>query len=241
MSGLETRQASGSHGVDPRGASGVRAFTSASVAAWAGIAGPILFTATFLAQELARTAEYSPVAEPVSALEAGPGGWVQQANFVVFGLFTIAFAIGMHFGVRPAPFGIVGPLQLAVSGVGLVLAAVLPLREDAAGVTYDPGGHIVAGVLFFATSSIGLVVLSRRLRRDPRWQGVAAYTLVAGLTALAGFVVAAAAVMPDDAPLHDYAGLYQRVLILTVLFPARVVLARRLLQVSRGRLAGDLQ
>ena len=51
-----------------------------SLAAWAGIVGPILFTATFLAQEAFRSDEYSPIAETVSALEAGPNGWVQQAE-----------------------------------------------------------------------------------------------------------------------------------------------------------------
>jgi hypothetical protein len=29
--------------------------------------------------------EYDPVAESVSALEAGPNGWVQQLNFVASG------------------------------------------------------------------------------------------------------------------------------------------------------------
>ncbi len=36
-----------------------------------------LFTATFLAQESFRIDEYSRLAETVSALEAGPNGWVQ--------------------------------------------------------------------------------------------------------------------------------------------------------------------
>ena len=66
---------------------------SLSLPAWAGIIGPVLFTATFLAQEAFRRSEYDPLAEPVSALEAGPNGWIQQVNFVVFGVLTIAFAL----------------------------------------------------------------------------------------------------------------------------------------------------
>ena len=46
------------------------------------------FTAVFLAQEALRRNEFSPVAEPISALEVGPNGWVQQLNFGVFGLLT---------------------------------------------------------------------------------------------------------------------------------------------------------
>src|SRR5215218_7240306 len=93
-----------------------------SYLAWAGIIGPALFTAAFLAQEAFRRTEYDPVAEPISALEAGPYGWVQQINFVVFGLWTIGFAVGLHRGVRPTRAGIVGPALLLVSGIGTLLA-----------------------------------------------------------------------------------------------------------------------
>ena len=201
--------------------------------AWAGIVGPLLFTATFLAQELARVEEYSPVAEPVSALEAGPNGWVQQVNFVVFGLLTLAFATGLHRGIRRSRRGVVGPALLAGSGVAAVLAGVFPLREDASGVTYDPGGHTAAGFLFFATSAAGLVVLSRRLAKDLRWRGLARYTLAAGAVMVAGFVVMGSAVIPEGAPLHDWAGLGQRILVLGVLFPCRVLLSVRLLRLAR--------
>jgi hypothetical membrane protein len=203
--------------------------------AWAGILGPVLFTATYMAQELFRRDEYSPVAEPVSALEAGPHGWVQQANFVVFGVLTLAFAVGLNRGVRQSRAGVVGPALLSVSGIGLLLAAVFPLREDAAGVTYDPGGHVVAGVMFFLSSAVGLIAVSRRLTSDPRWRSIATYTLGSGLVALAGFVVMGLVAIPEGAPLHDWAGLAQRVVILVALFPARILLSLRLLHVVNGR------
>jgi len=41
--------------------------------ALAGIIGPIVFAVAFVVQGLFRLNEYSAVAEPVSALEAGPG------------------------------------------------------------------------------------------------------------------------------------------------------------------------
>lgn len=201
----------------------------AAMLAWAGIAGPILFTATYMAQEAFRREEYDPVTEVVSALEAGPGGWIQQLNFVVFGVLTMAFAVGVQLGVRPTRSGVLGPGLLFISGIGLLLAAALPLREDAHGVTYDPGGHTIAGLTFFLSSAVGLVVLSHRLARDPRWRGIATYTLVAGCLALAGFAAIGALVMPDDAPLHDLAGLMQRALILAIIFPCRIVLSVRVL------------
>jgi|SRR5215211_2781050 hypothetical protein len=86
----------------------------------AGIVGPILFTVTFFVQGLFRLEEYDPVAEVVSALEAGPGGWVQQVNFMVFGLLTIAFVVGLHLGLRPTRWGFIGPSLLVLSGMALV-------------------------------------------------------------------------------------------------------------------------
>ncbi len=201
-----------------------------SRAAWAGIVGPILFVVAFLAQELARRNEYDPLAETVSALEAGPYGWVQQVNFVVFGVLTIVFAIGLHLGIRRSRAGVAGPALLVASGVGLFISAIFSLREDAAGVTYDPGGHMVGGMMFFLTSGVGLIVLSRRLRHDERWRGLASYTLGAGLAVVAAFPVMAVLVIPDDAPLHDWAGVAQRVIVLLLLFPCRVVLSIRLLR-----------
>jgi hypothetical membrane protein len=212
-----------------------RSSRTLALSAWAGIIGPVLFTVAFLAQEAFRRNEYDPLAEPVSALEAGPNGWIQQVNFVVFGLLTIAFAVGLHRGVRPAKRGVAGPALLVVSGVGLILAAIFPLREDAAGITYDPGGHIVAGLMFFMTSAVALIVVSRRVARDPRWRSIATYTLSAGVLALAGFLAGGVLFMPDDAPLHDWIGLYQRALILGVVFPCRIVLSHRLLQVASDR------
>lgn len=197
----------------------------------AGIAGPILFTAAFVIQGLFRLDEYSPVAEFVSALEAGPGGWVQQVNFAVFGLLTVAFALGLHLGLRPTRWGATGPALLVLSGMALVWAAVFPLREDAAGVTYDPGLHIVGGVTYFLSSALGLAVVSRRLAADPGWRDLAGYALATGVTGIALFVAMGAFVVPDDAPLHAWAGLAQRIVLL-VLFPCTVVLALRLRRVA---------
>lgn len=204
-------------------------------AALAGIAGPVLFTVGFLAQEQLRRSEYDPIGEVVSALEAGPNGWIQQVNFVVLGVLTMFFAIGLHRGLAPSRAGIVGPVALFISGASSALAAIFPLREDAAGATYDPGGHQVAGMIFFASSSIALIALSHRCAVDPRWRTIARWVLAAGVLAALSFPLMGALVIPDDAPLHDWAGLAQRLIVLAFLFPARIALALRLLRVSHPR------
>jgi hypothetical membrane protein len=207
-----------------------------TLAAWAGLVGPVLFTLTWVAQELARIEEYSPIKEPVSALEAGPGGWVQQVNFVVLGVLTMAFAAGMYRALQPSKPGVIGSVLLFTSGVASVLAGVVfPLREDAVGVTYDPGGHQLNGFVFFTSSALALVVISFALAKQPVWRGLAMPLRVAGILMLLSNPVMGVLVLPDDAPLHAWAGLAQRVVVLGLLFPARLALSHRLLRLQGPR------
>ena len=116
----------------------------------------------------------------------------------------------------------------------MVLTAAFPLREDVSGATYDPTGlHYVNGPIVFSSIGVGLVVLSRRLARDPSWRSLANYTLGTGIALVVMFVVFGLLVRPDDAPLHEFAGLAQRA-TLAVWFLCLVVLAVRMLRLTRG-------
>lgn len=200
---------------------------TARVLAVAGIAGPFGFTVGFLVLGLLHPG-YSPVTQQISDLTAGPYGWAQQANFVVFGLLLLAFATGLQLGVRPARAGVLGPLILGGNGVGLVLAGGFPLRQDATGHVYDPVGvHSVNGAIFFVSVGVALVALALRLRGDPRWRDRAPYTFVTGIALLVGFVAVGTLMRPGGAPLHQWLGLGQRLLV-AVWLACIVVLAVRL-------------
>jgi hypothetical membrane protein len=202
----------------------------AGLLAWAGILGPILFTVAFIVQGLFRPGE-SHLAEPVSALTAGPTGWVQQVNFMVFGPLMIAYAIGLHLGLRRARWGLVGPALLVLSGVGLVLAGVFPARDASGAFSVGPG-HAVAAVTSFLSAGVGLIVISRRMALDPRWRGLATYALLSGIAIIVLFLATGRLAVPDDAPLHGWGGLLQRVTV-AVWFPCTMILALRLRRVAR--------
>jgi hypothetical membrane protein len=211
--------------------------SSLTRAGWAGVIGPALFTLTWVAQELFRIGEYSPIKEPVSALAAGPNGWIQSVNFAVFGVLTLVFAAGLYDVTRSSKPGRVGSALFLVSGIGLLMAAAFPLRQDAAGVTYDPGGHFLAGVTFFTSSALALVVTSFSLAGRAELRRMAMAVRVAGILMLLSNPVMGILVIPDDAPLHEWAGLAQRVIVLGLLFPARIALSIELLRTAASELS----
>ena len=63
------------------------------------IAGP-LFVGAFLLEGATR-ADYDPLRHPLSSLALGDFGWTQIANFIVAGLLTLAFSIGLQRALRP--------------------------------------------------------------------------------------------------------------------------------------------
>ena len=154
----------------------------------AGIAGPAIFAVIAPVQSLLR-ADYNLVAHPISALAAGPSGWVQDVNFLLFGALMIAFAIGLHLGVRPSRAGVVGLAFLVLSGVGLVWAGLFPATDATGAFRENPLLHIPGFIMTFLGAGIGLIVMSRRMAGDPRWQNVATYALTSGIAIVILFLV----------------------------------------------------
>jgi hypothetical membrane protein len=198
----------------------------------AGIAGPIIFAKLALVQSLLRP-EHNLIAHPISALAAGPSGWVQNVNFLHFGLLMIAYAIGLHLGVRPIRWGIVGPVLLVLSGLGLMWAGLFPATDASGAFQEDRALHTPGFIVTFLGAGFGLTVMSRRMARDPRWEGLATYTLATGIATLLLLLAGGGLVRPSGAPLHPWWGLFQWIM-LAVWLPCTVVLARRLLRVARA-------
>src|SRR5205823_12499417 len=60
-----------------------------------GVIGPPLFVIVFLIEEATRPG-YSAWRHYVSQLSLGEGGWMQIANFLVCGLLSLCFALGLR-------------------------------------------------------------------------------------------------------------------------------------------------
>jgi hypothetical membrane protein len=199
--------------------------------ALAGIVAPLWFIALVLLQSLMHP-DYSHVALPISALAAWPAGWLQNLNFVVFGLLMSAYAVGLHRGVRPMRGGWIALALFLVSGAGLVLAGIFAWSRGGTDFVV-PTGHLVAALMSFLGAALGLVAISRRMVTDSRWRGVAGYTAASGLAMLVLFFALGLLAVPDEAPLHRWAGLGQRLVVL-IWFACTIVDAVRLLGIARG-------
>ena len=196
--------------------------------------GPLLFTVGFIVQGLFRHDEYDPIAETVSALEAGPNGWIQQLNFFVFGILMMIFGAGLGFGLRTRRWRIASAI-VAWWAVGLLWPAcfrsarmptvrrTIPRIAPAErrGLLLEYMGRSGRNVL--VSTPRRPVARSYPLHPDHQ-RGVGAPVCCAGRFAI-----------PSAAPLQPWAGLLQRA-VLAVWFSCLIMLATRLWQVRRASL-----
>jgi hypothetical membrane protein len=193
----------------------------------AGIVGPAAFIILVIVQGMLQP-DYSHIAMPVSALAAWPAGWMQSLNFFVMGTLMAAFTIGMNAAVRPTRFGLVGIVLSLASCAGFWMAGLFPWI-NVNGVPRETAPHVVGAVVTFLGGATGLMALSRRMAADPQWRDLSAYVLATGATMLILFIVLGGFAIADDAPLHPWAGLLQRVVV-AVWFSCTVVMAMRALR-----------
>ena len=100
-----------------------------------GAVGAFLFTATYLIEGITRPG-YDAWQQPISALSLGPGGWMQQGNFVVFGVLMLLSAVGWYRLLAPGRGAFWFPLVQGISGLGLFGAGLFSMDPFSG---YPPG------------------------------------------------------------------------------------------------------
>jgi hypothetical protein len=196
------------------------------LAGWGGIAGPLLFTAAWVACSLRQTGH--PAAEvQLSGLAAEDARdpQIMIAAFVVLG----ACSIGLGAALRrvPAPAS-AGPWLVMLAGAATAAAGVF--RRDHmlltgpgfAGESWHNQVHDVASGIAYGAMLAAPLVLGLRLRGDPDWAVTGRTVQVLALaSALAIAVFASGAAQPWN-------GVLQRAAV-TVAVTAEAVLAARML------------
>jgi hypothetical membrane protein len=184
------------------------------------IAGP-LFTLAWVVEGATR-AHYQPLRHPVSSLELGGFGWTQRVNFIITGLLTLAFAVGLRRALRPLGGSTWGPLLVGVHAIGLLGAGIFvtdpvsgyplgtPDRLQAYG-SVHAALHDLFSVGTFVGLPIACLVFARRFAGWGQ-RGWAIYSAATGLVFMAGFVLATLAFSQAE-PLVAFGGLFQRATI----------------------------
>lgn len=183
------------------------------------VAGP-LFVAAFLIEGATR-AGYDPMRHPVSSLALGEYGWTQTVNFVVAGVLSLAFAVGLRIALRPGRASTWGPLMVGLWGIALVGAGVFvtdPVSGYPPGtpdlpVSHTPIGrlHDAFGLLAWVSLPAACLVFARRFAGLGQL-GWAAYSIATGVAFGTVWLLAGVG-FSQTAGLVEVAGLLQRTAI----------------------------
>jgi hypothetical membrane protein len=161
-----------------------------------GVIGPLLFVIVFLIEGATRP-DYNAWQTTISTLSWGDQGWIQIANFSLFGLFMLCFAIGLRRVLRTGPGSLGGPILLFIVGLGLITAG--PFVTDPV-LGYPPALssngpaslhgtiHNTASLIVFLALPAASFVMGWRFIRDPAWRSWALYSVATGVLILV-FVV----------------------------------------------------
>lgn len=156
-----------------------------------GLAGAVLFTIIYLIEGVLRPG-YSAWQQAISALSLGPGGWIQQANFVVFGICTLCMAFAWRKVLKGSVYALVYPIIRGIEGLALIMVGFFS-GDPAPG--YPPGVvlttptlhgeiHIIGAYVIVGAMACGLFVIAWRFARNSRWRGWVTYSLISGLLTL---------------------------------------------------------
>jgi hypothetical protein len=196
-----------------------------------GTVGSVLFTTTYLIEGATRPG-YNAWQQAVSALSLGPGGWVQQVNFILFGVITLCMA----FVWRKVLKGGVGatwyPIMRALEGLGLIVDGFFS-QDPAPG--YPKGAvltaptlhgeiHLIFAFVCITAMAVGFFVLAWRFAKEPGWRGWALYSVITGLLTIILIATFGAA----SAQHSEMAGLFERLATSGVSMPFGFLLVARL-------------
>jgi hypothetical protein len=156
--------------------------------------------------------------DPISSLSIGKLGWTQTANFIVTGLLTLAFALGLRRRLSSDGGSTWGPLLISVIAIGFLGAGVFvgdPVNGFPPG-TFDvplrysvPSRlHLLFSFFVFLGWPIACFVFSRLFTRlgARSW---ANYSAVTGIACMVMFLVTIESVSHPEASVN-HAGLFQR-------------------------------
>ena len=182
-----------------------------------GIIGPLVLVITSVTAAFSNPG-YDPIRESISSLSLTPMGWLQTIGFLVLGLLTEGFTVGLFFSIRRARGFALGMAVLVFAGFGLLLLGAF--RTDPVGTSHTIGGiiHSVAAAIVFWFFPAACLLIAPSLRSDPYWKGLYVYSIVTGVFILLLLITLLCL------PFHlNWFGLYERILVASMIIWVEVM------------------
>ena len=183
-----------------------------------GVAGTLLFPLIYLIEGATRPG-YNPWQQAISSLSLGPGGWIQQADFILCGISILWLAFVWRQILKGGACATWYPTVRSIEGMALILVGIFSTDP---GYGYPPGTpagagnattggtlHLVFTILVVNAMSVGLFIIARRFWRNPDFRGWTTFSVICGLLPMIFmpfFVIAQNA----HGPFSGYAGLFER-------------------------------
>jgi uncharacterized protein DUF998 len=190
---------------------------------YAGIFGPVLFSAVFLIQGFTQPG-YSQWRHFVSSLAIGPGGWIQSTNFIVMGISMLVAAVGFRAALRRSRGGIGVPILFGVLGASNLVAGMFTSDP---GLGYPPGAldaqtsrgqaHDLAALAAFISLAAAAFVMAWHFAAEPASRRWTVYSVSAGALVLVFLIASITASNMDEAGTwpNSPTGFLQRVSIIS--------------------------
>lgn len=164
-----------------------------------GIIGALLFGLVNFSFSVVN-ADYIIVRQPIGDLELLPHGWIQSVDFILFGLFSWAFAIGLRKELNGGFGAALIPITQELVALGLILAGIFARNPM----------HVVASIVMFTFMTSSCFLFALRFKGDQRWKGWTAYSIITGLLMIVFLVLFVYAKAHQG-----YAGLFERFAMIT--------------------------
>lgn len=156
-----------------------------------GGVGAVLFTATYLLEGAMRPG-YDAWQQPISALSLGPGGWIEQVNFIVFGVLLVLSAVGWYRFLMSGRAALWFPLLQGIAGLGLIGTGFFSMDPFPG---YPPGAapapstvhgtlHTICAFTIVLALALGCFALAAHFARVLHWRGWAMYSWMSGVLML---------------------------------------------------------
>jgi hypothetical protein len=203
------------------------------ICAWAGIVGPILFVLVFTLNGFLQP-DYSALSQMVSWLSLRPAGWIQNGNFIVFGLLLILFTGGFFQNMRSVIKGKwlnISVFLLFISAAGWVNDGFfISDVPNASKPTTHGLMHDIGFLVIFSFLIISFFIVGRQLLKVSAWRTYGWYSIVTSIVALGLLFL----LFPIMSRAPQMTGLFNRLLIIEAI-AWYVVMGWRFLVLERAQ------